>query len=144
MNNDVDGKAADGKEVEEEEDVECMETNGGGDMRFMRKLHDPKLPSRAEVDAHNLTHLPFRSWCRHCVRGRGQEESHRKCEAREGDGVPEIHFDFAFPGSHGQEGLTLLVARERDSKMLLSTPLPTKGTTGQFGVKRFMTFLKEI
>ena len=58
--------------------------------------------------------------------------------------MPEVHLDFAFPGSHGQAGLTLLVARERDSKMLLSTPLPTKGTTGQFGIKRFVAFLKEI
>ena len=40
--------------------------------------------------------------------------------------------------------MTLLVARERDSKMILSTPLPTKGTSGKFGVKRFMAFLKEI
>ena len=110
----------------------------------MRKLHDPKLPSKAEVEAHNLTHLPFRSWCRHCVRGRGEEEPHRKNAERGDGGVAEIHVDYAFPGSHGQEGLTLLVARERDSKMILSTPLPTKGTSGEFGVRRFMAFLKEV
>jgi len=40
--------------------------------------------------------------------------------------------------------LTLLVARERDTKIVLSAPLPTKGTTGKFAVKRFMAFLKEI
>ena len=126
-------------EEDDEEDVVCEET-GGGDFRFMRKLHNPKLPSKAGVEAHNLNHLPFRSWCRHCVRGRGQEESHRKAEERDGDGVPEVHLDFAFPGSHGQAGLTLLVARERDTKMTLSTPLPTKGTTGKFGVRRFIAF----
>ena len=33
------------------------------------------LPSEAEVEQHELTHLPFRSWCRHCVRCQGQGES---------------------------------------------------------------------
>jgi len=30
-------------------------------------------PSDAEIRAHNLTHLPFRSWCPHCVRGKEQD-----------------------------------------------------------------------
>ena len=129
MNNEkVDEK--DAEDLEAEEGV-CLETDAG-DMRAMRKMHDPKMPTKADRDEHNMTHLPFRSWCRHCVRGRGLEEAHRKGEQREDGGVPEVHLDFAFPGSHGQEGLTLLVARERDSKMWLSTPLPTKGTTGKF------------
>ena len=134
MNNDIDDK-------DDEDDVICEETDAG-DSRSMRKMHDPKLPSKADVEAHNFTHLPFRSWCRHCVRGRGMEESHRQGEARDGSGMPEVHLDFAFPGSHGQEGLTLLVARERDTKMLLSTPLPMKGSSGKFGAKRFMAILK--
>ena len=129
MNNDkVEEKNAEDEELEDEVQVEA----DAGDLREMRKMHDPKLPTKAEKEAHEMTHLPFRSWCRHCVRGRGLEEAHRKSEQREDGGVPEVHLDFAFPGSHGQEGLTLLVARERDSKMLLSTPLPTKGTTGKF------------
>ena len=24
--------------------------------------------SKEEVDKHNVTHLPYRSWCKHCVR----------------------------------------------------------------------------
>ena len=129
MNNDND--EAGGEDEREDEDFVCTET-AAGDFRRLKKMHDPKLPCRADVEAHNFTHIPYRSWCRHCVRGRGQEEPHRKVGERDEGALPEVHLDFAFPGSHGQEGLTLLVARERDSKMLLSTPLPTKGTTGQF------------
>ena len=29
------------------------------------KAADPKLPAPEEVDTHNLTHLPCRSWCPH-------------------------------------------------------------------------------
>ena len=119
LNNDREEVAAGGEEGkedepgDEDEDFMCTETNAG-DFRTMRKLQDPKLPSKAEVEAHNLNHLPFRSWCRHCVRGRGEEEPHRKVGGREEGAMPEVHLDFAFPGSHGQAGLTLLVARERD------------------------------
>ena len=29
-----------------------------------------------EVEQHELTHLPFRNWCRHCVRAKGKESPH--------------------------------------------------------------------
>ena len=31
---------------------------------------DPGSPSRAERDEHDATHLPFWSWCEHCVAGK--------------------------------------------------------------------------
>ena len=41
--------------------------------RKVRKLHDPKLPSETEVREHHCSgHMPYRSWCHHCVRGRGR------------------------------------------------------------------------
>ena len=43
-------------------------------MRKMLKKLDPSKPTDEERREHELTHLPFRSWCRHCVRGRGREE----------------------------------------------------------------------
>ena len=33
--------------------------------RSILKMMDPKLPSKVEVEAHEMTHLPFRNWCRH-------------------------------------------------------------------------------
>ena len=35
-----------------------------------KKVHmkqSPELPSESEVAEHNATHLPYRSWCVHCV-----------------------------------------------------------------------------
>jgi hypothetical protein len=57
--------------------VESDETEQDpGDARQMRKMADPCLPTRAEVEEHRLTHLPFRSWCPHCIKGRGAERGH--------------------------------------------------------------------
>ena len=38
----------------------------------------PVLPSEAGVEQHELTHLPFRHWCRHCVRAKGKESPHHE------------------------------------------------------------------
>ena len=40
--------------------------------RKTSKMNDPKEPTSEERKVHELTHLPFRSWCRHCIRGRGK------------------------------------------------------------------------
>ena len=33
-------------------------------------IRNVKLPSIAEIEEHNLTHLPFRDWCASCVQGK--------------------------------------------------------------------------
>ena len=43
-----------------------------------RPLPQPRLPSRQEVQEHELTHIPYRSWCAHCVRGGGRSDAHRR------------------------------------------------------------------
>ena len=42
----------------------------------------PILPSKAEVESHNVSRLPFRSWCFACVRGRGLSLGHRKVDTK--------------------------------------------------------------
>ena len=33
----------------------------------------PNRPNKAEVDEHMLSHLPYRSWCAHCVKGTSEK-----------------------------------------------------------------------
>ena len=37
----------------------------------------PRLPSAREIEEHNLTHCPFRSWCPHCIKGQAKDDAHR-------------------------------------------------------------------
>ena len=37
----------------------------------------PAIVSKQEFDLHQLTHLSFRSWCDHCVRGKAVDDAHR-------------------------------------------------------------------
>ena len=43
-----------------------------------RPLPQPRLPSREEVQEHELTHIPYRSWCVHRVRGAGRSDAQRR------------------------------------------------------------------
>ena len=46
----------------------------------VKAMPEPILPSKAAVDAHNLTHWPYRSWCPHCVAGRRKKTAHRSTQ----------------------------------------------------------------
>ena len=47
--------------------------------KFVRKLVDPKLPSKDEVDKHYLMgHIPYRNWCPICVKSFGKEMDHKQ------------------------------------------------------------------
>ena len=37
----------------------------------------PAKPSAEEVENHMATHLPFRDWCPHCVRGKSGSKAHK-------------------------------------------------------------------
>ena len=37
-------------------------------------LPTPVLPTKEEIELHELTHLPYRSWCDVCVRSRGKQD----------------------------------------------------------------------
>ncbi len=65
----------------------------GGTSREVRKMVSPQTPSQQEVDAHELTHLPFRNWCRHCMRGRGKDMPHKKSPAEKVSELKEFSLD---------------------------------------------------
>ena len=105
------------------------------------KMSDPMQPTEQEKGDRELTHLPYRSWCRHCVRGRGKTAAHKK---QAGTGcLHELHFDYAFLGEEDKPGecVTMLVVREKYTGMTMSTAMPTK-STGKFIVARVMAFMK--
>ena len=59
--------------VEDEEEI-VAET--GESVVVPKGLPSPSLPSKAEVEHHNLTHLPYRSWCPFCVAARRKNNAH--------------------------------------------------------------------
>ena len=60
----------------------------------------PKEPTAAERLKHEATHLPYRAWCQHCVRGRGRCKPHYRKTGGHGDNaIPKITMDYFFLGT---------------------------------------------
>ena len=58
----------------------------------------PEGPSNQEREEHELAHIPFRSWCEHCVKGRARSRAHKRrnqeIKREELKKVTRIYMDF--------------------------------------------------
>ena len=77
-------------------DIECEE-QASEEARLPEVLRDPGAPTAKELEEHNTTHLPFRSWCPHCVAGKAQDRPHKTKKGAQMDKqLPEVVFDYGF------------------------------------------------
>ena len=67
---------------EDEEDIQCVPCKPR-----------PTLPSMKEIEEHNLTHSPYRSWCPACVLGQARNDPHKREAAREST-IPIVSIDY--------------------------------------------------
>jgi hypothetical protein len=112
--------------------------------RAARPARDPGAPTQAMRDAHEATHLPFRSWCAECVHGRRDAPPHHRTKRGAGD-VPEVAFDYAYVRRDDEEEtVTLLVMRDRDSKALRAWVLERKGVDMEATVDRAVAGIREL
>ena len=120
-----------------EDESEGSPEDASEEQRAIRPLRSPCEPSREEIDNHNLTHAQFRSWCPHCVRGRGKNSPHYPV-VRDAEAIPIVTFDYCFLGSGRTaaaesdaeaQGLSpVLVAHDDLSKGVFAHAVLHKGT----------------
>lgn len=122
----------DGELVIGEEEAQAVDT-----------LPTPYLLTQSERDDHELTHATNRSWCEHCVNGRGIDMKHSSAD-QEGRGIAIVGFDYMFvTGSNvysrvewseceernvdAKDVLKVLVVRDFKSKALFAHAIRCKG-----------------
>ena len=85
-------------------------------------------PTASERLEHNKTHFPYRSWCPICVAARGLPHPHRAKPAEERT-VPTVCYDYCFlRNQQGGTYASVLVGKDRDSKLLSAHVVPSKGS----------------
>ena len=67
----------------------------GEEARRATPLYVPRGPSDAERRIHEIYHMPYRSWCEYCVRGRVKESPHLS-RYEQGNDIPVVQMDYAF------------------------------------------------
>ena len=91
-------------------------------------MAEPKMPSREEMEKHNATHAEYRTWCPHCVAGRGMASHHcNKSRARNPTSIPIVVMDYCFPSQSSEDAAIVLAMRDSDSKATNAMMVPRKG-----------------
>ncbi len=103
----------------------------------------PSMPSKSERERHEVTHIPFRSWCPVCVAGRGVKAAHKKRNKTEHE-LPRFAMDYGFLGQEGQELGTMLVIREWHSGMMFAMLVPRKGIGERWVEERIAKFINDF
>ena len=101
------------------------------------------LPSVKEVQEHMITHLPFRSWCPHCVRGKAKGMPHRKQDNEKEHDLPTVSIDYMYfvKEVEGQErGTPTLVMIDDKSGMICARTVKRKGVE-EYSVKCLAKFI---
>ena len=76
--------------------VDIVDDSEGVVVQPAKPMSQPWIPSAAEVAAHNITHLPYRSWCPHCVSARRPNTQHRSSSSSSRRTDPLIVADYWF------------------------------------------------
>ena len=123
----------------------------GQEMPSVKPLRHPTAPTTEERLAHEASHLPYRSWCRSCVAGRGRDVSHPRAVDRSEDGVPVISFDYGYMGDEKRlpDGTLwspspILVAVDSQSRYIGAWIHRGKGPGNPYNVKTLKEFITTL
>ena len=59
-------------------EFEADEAEPGDELPSGLKINAPNRPTRKELEEHSVSHLPFRSWCEACIRGKAKANPHKR------------------------------------------------------------------
>ena len=111
--------------------------------RGARTLAVPASVSEAEREHHDLTHLPYESWCSSCVRGRGREARHLRLESRAG--LPTVFVDYGFLRSTSDTSLLkVLVGADDVYNTVFCIPCARKGPSDASQVKSLAAAIRAL
>ena len=114
--------------VEDEESVdgggELSDVGGafmGEEAELPKTIRCEMRPSEEKVRIHHNTHLPYRCWCPHCVRGKARRGNRRRRVRRLRSKVPVISVDYMWmkgkkgEGEEEPEGTPILAMHCQDT-----------------------------
>ena len=146
-----------GRENEEDDTMEC-EVCGpnfgeeGEEWRRPKLRKAADMPTKREVLEHNLTHVPYRSWCPHCVRGRGRSEG-RRAGAVKGKEFecPYLTLDYGYLHEQAKEGeavnrdtAPVLFGTDAQTGLGMAMLVPGKGASAPWVAKRLARWIDRL
>ena len=66
-----------------------------------RVANQPGQPTAKDRREHEVCHVPYRSWCKHCVQGRGRRRPHSRIGSGRDEDLPHAAIDYTFVTQNG-------------------------------------------
>ena len=117
--------------------------------RAARPIPAPAEPSKAEREAHEVSHWPYRSWCPYCVMGRGRDKAHRRRDGSE-PRRPQVVADYCFMSrgdraeAESAGAKPVLVVKEVSDGPVLAIATPKKGGDVAWVARRCARWLDNL
>ena len=119
--------------VEEDEQQQAVPAKG---------LKSPDQPTPQERAEHNLTHLPFRSWCKQCIQNKSKSDAHRRQQRN--SKAPVVQFDICYFKSLGEQKTTpILTGIDVETGMAMAIVVSNKTQDFNYHVQCIQSFLME-
>ena len=115
-----------------EEPMEPPATYG----RVPKALQLPSEPTPQERELHNLTHIPFQSWCTICVKAKGRADRHKKHTIR----MPVVQVDYNFASTKQELNRAMLTSCDVIIGLVRCIVVPSKEVSNYHGaaLKNFL------
>ena len=119
--------------MEEDEQQQAVPATG---------LRSPDQPTPQERAERNLTHLPFRSWCKQCVQNKSKSDAHP--EQQRNSKAPVVQFDSCNFKSLGEQKTTpILTGIDVETGMAMAVVVGNKTQDFNYHVQCIQSFLME-
>ena len=106
-------------------------------------LRRPNEPTKEERREHEITHIPFRSWCRHCVRGKAKRQFHSVSDQRGQEKAKNtIYIDYFYMGRREEDCLPILMIADELTSRTISLCMPEKGVGNPYCVTAAVKHMK--
>ena len=106
---------------------------------------EPVQPTEKEREEHAYTHLPYRSWCPHCVRGKARAQRHKKATNPADRDKPLVAIDYTFMKTADQENqTTILVMKDTKYGAYFAYCVPQKGAAQEWIIKRITDDIESL
>ena len=108
--------------------------------QLARAAQAPKQPTPQELLEHNVTHLPYRSWCPTCAQARSRANNRPKQQST----MPIKQLDFAYlKGFDDSKVRPILTAIDIQSGMMMALQLSERQRLFDYAVLQLQQFLVE-
>ena len=76
----------------------------------------PYTPTQEERERHEISHWPYRAWCKFCIMGRGKNLDHSRMDAELMHDIDTISIDFMYLGQNDESAFPVMAFRVHSTR----------------------------